>query len=69
MQLFHQFRYSLIPEGAAACQIQVFRFFCDMLDESLSRVLQEEQIDVVLRYFNNESCMVETSYFDSDFLK
>ena len=30
---------------------------------------QEEQMDVVLRYFNNESCMVETSYFDSAFLK
>ena len=38
-------------------------------DESLNRVLQEEQMDVVLRYFNNESCMVETSYFDSAFLK
>ena len=37
--------------------------------ESLNWVLQEEQMDVVLRYFNNESCMVETSYFDSAFLK
>ena len=38
-------------------------------DESLNRVLQEEQMDVVLRYFKNESCMVEISYFDSAFLK
>ena len=26
-------------------------------------------MDVVLRYFNNKSCLVETSYFDSAFLK
>ena len=34
-------------------------------------MLQEEQrdVDVVLRYLNNESCMVETSYFDSAFIK
>ena len=44
-------------------------FFLTCYDESLNRVLQEEQMDVVLRYFNNESCMVETSYFDSAFLK
>ena len=44
-------------------------FFVTCYDESLNRVLQEEQMDVVLRYFNNESCMVETSYFDSAFLK
>ena len=44
-------------------------FFVTCYDELLNWVLQEEQMDVVLRYFNNESCMVETSYFDSDFLK
>ena len=38
-------------------------------DELLNRVLQVEQMDVVLRYFNNESCLVETSNFDSDSLK
>ena len=36
-------------------------FFVTCYDELLNRVLQEEQMDVVLRYFNNESCMVETS--------
>ena len=44
-------------------------FFVTFYDESLNRVLQEEQMDVVLRYCNNESCMVEISYFDSAFLK
>ena len=44
-------------------------FFVTCYDESLNRVLQEEQMEVVLRYFSNESCMVETSYFDSAFLK
>ena len=44
-------------------------FFVTCYDESLNPVLQEEQMDVALRYFNNESCMVESSYFDSAFLK
>ena len=26
-------------------------------------------MDVVLRYFNNESCLVEVRYFDSAYLK
>ena len=26
-------------------------------------------MDVILRYFSNESCLFGTSYFDSDFLK
>ena len=44
-----------------------FFVICD--DKSLNQVFQEEQMGVVLRYFNNESCMGETSYFDSAFLK
>ena len=44
-------------------------FFVTCYDRLLNQVFQEEQMDVVLRYFNNESCMVETSYFDSAFLK
>ena len=34
--------------------------FLTCYDESLNRVFQEEQMDVVLRYFNNESesCLV-----------
>ena len=44
-------------------------FFVTCYDELLNPVLQEEQMDVVLRYFNNESCMIETSYFHSGFLK
>ena len=43
--------------------------FLTCYDDSLNRVLQEEQMDVVLRYCVNESCMVETSYFGSAFLK
>ena len=44
-------------------------FFVTCDDKSLNQVFQEEQMGVVLRYFNNESCMGETSYFDSAFLK
>ena len=44
-------------------------FFVTCYDGSLNRLYREEQMDVILRYFNNESCLFGTSYFDSDFLK
>ena len=40
-------------------------FFLTFYDESLNLVFQEEKMDVGLRYFNNKSCLVETSYFNS----
>ena len=46
-----------------------FDFFVTRYDDSLNRLFQEEQMDMVLRYLNNKSCLVETSYFDSAFLK
>ena len=38
-------------------------------DESLNRVFQEEQMDIHLRYFNEETQMVESRYLDSPFVK
>ena len=61
MQLFYQFL--LVPK------LKSSNFCVTVYDESLNRVFQEEQMDVVLRYFDNESCLVETSCFDSTFLK
>ena len=38
-------------------------------DESMNRIFQEEQMDIVLRFFNENTGQVETRYFDSRFLK
>ena len=40
-------------------------FFLMSYDESLNRIFQEEQMDIILRYFNNDTGLVETCYFDS----
>ena len=44
-------------------------YFVTSYDESMNRILQEEQMDIVIRYFNDGSGLVETRYFDSAFLK
>ena len=50
-------------------KIKATPFFALSYDESLNRIFQEEQMDIILRYFNAESGLVETRYFDSQFLK
>ena len=52
-----------------AAKLKSSNFCGTCFDESLNRVFQEEQMDLDLRYFNIESCLVETSYFDSAFIK
>ena len=44
-------------------------FFVVCYDESMNRIFQEEQMDIGLRYFNDDTGLVETKYFDSAFLK
>ena len=38
-------------------------------DESLNAFLEEEQMDILVRFFNETTKLVETRYFDSTFLK
>ena len=42
-------------------------FFVVSYDESMNRIFQEEQMDIGLRYFNDDTGLVETKYFDSPF--
>ena len=44
-------------------------FFVVSYVESMNRIFQEEQMDIGLRYFNDNMGLVETKYFDSAFLK
>ena len=43
-------------------------YFTIMFDESLNSVLQNEQMDIQIRYWSDEDCKVQTKY-DSKFLK
>ena len=50
-------------------KVKAAPFYALSYDESLNRVFQEEQMDIHLRYFNEETQMVESRYFDSPFVK
>ena len=40
-----------------------------MFDESLNSVLQNEQLDMQIRYWSDEDCKVQTKYYASKVLK
>ena len=42
--------------------------FVISFDESMNAVFQNEQMDVLIRFWNNSKGIVETRYFDSMFL-
>ena len=42
-------------------------FFAASFDENLNRIYQDEQIDVHIRYWDNEKGLVKTNYLDSRF--
>ena len=50
-------------------EIHVSPYFVVSYDESLNRIVQHEQMDIRIRYWNELLCVVETHYFDSQFLK
>ena len=63
--------YGIAPyfQGILLNQLQASPYFVVSYDESMNRILQEEQMDVLVRFFNEESGLVETRYFDSTFLR
>ena len=48
--------------------IQSSPFFSVMLDESLNRIFQEEQMVVQIQYWNNALGLAWTRYFDSQYM-
>ena len=50
-------------------KIHVSPYFVVSYDESLNRIVQDEQMDIQIRYWNESLGVVETRYFDSKFLK
>ena len=59
--------YGIAP--SALNELQASPYFVVSYDESMNRSLQEEQMDVLVRFFNEESWLVETRYFDCTFLR
>ena len=50
-------------------EIKAANIFAVSFDESLNKVLQEEQMDVQVGYWNEAAKQVNTRFFDSQFLK
>ena len=44
-------------------------YFTIMLDKSLNSVLQNEQMDIHIRYWSDEDSKIQTKYYDPNFLK
>ena len=44
-------------------------YFTIMLDKSLNSVLQNEQMDIHIRYWSDEDSKIQTKYYDPKFLK
>ena len=49
-------------------QIKASSFFVISYDESLNKILRIEQMDCSIRFWNNETGVVRSRYFDSKFL-
>ena len=48
-------------------KLKLTPFFAVCYDESMNRIFQEEQMDIVLQFFNENTGQVETPYFDLRF--
>ena len=64
----------LINFGIAPCFKEVLRKkvintpgFSLLFDESMTRILQYEQLDIQIRFWDDSKCMAVTRYFDSHF--
>ena len=44
-------------------------YYTVLFDETLNKIVQEEQMDIYIRYWSEESIMVKTKYLDSQFMK
>ena len=65
----------LINFGLATCfknilvtKINALPLFVISFDESLNSIFQNEQMDVLIKFWNNSKQITETRYFDSVFL-
>ena len=63
--------YGLVPyfKDILLKSINSSEFFVLSYDESLNKVLQEDQMDVHFRFWDNDVNEVSTRFYDSHFLK
>ena len=43
--------------------------FSLLFDESMNHILQNDQLDIYIRFWDDSECMTVTGYFDSHFLR
>ncbi len=70
-KLAYAITYGLGPylQDKLSCAIQNCKFYVVSFDESLNKVVQEGQMDIVVRYWNVLKSEVATRYLTSTFLK
>ena len=66
---FINFRLAPYFKDLLVKEIKAANIFVVLFDESLNKVLQEEQMDVQFRYWNEAAKQVNTRFFHSQFLK
>ena len=68
MWIFHKLWISTFFKTNLIKCIKDSPFFAASFDESLNRIYQHEQMDVHIRYWDNEKGRVKTNYLDSRFV-
>ena len=66
---FTNFGIALYFRGLLLKELKSLKYIVVSYDESLNAFLEEEQMDTLVRFFNETTKLVETRYFDSTFLK
>ena len=67
----HYLTYGIAPYLKSSITKSILKapYFTIMFDESLNSVLQNEQVDIQIRYWPDEDCKVQAKYYDSKFLE
>ena len=69
MCLFHKLRYSPYFKEVLRKEIINAPVFSLLFGKSMNHMLQNEQLDIHIKFCVDSKCMVVTQYFDSHFLR
>ena len=66
----HLMNFGLAPyfKDKLSLAIKALRVYIVLFDESINSVLQEEQMNIHIRFWDSENSLVQTRYFDSEFM-
>ena len=69
MFLLHHVRLNIVLQRGTNPEVKASPNYSVLFDESWNNCLQDEQLDVQIRFWDKETIQVQTSYFDSRFCK